>query len=154
MKSALRLTQLMAERTIGKKVGHNTYVHKSAEKALPASLSKAKSAIGNFEYTIVKHNAKTGDFTFINSPDFDTAPEPKVGKAILVKPDGSTKEMAPKADPQIYHHKHLFVDPSYKGFDVKASQDRSKKWMALPDVDRSRIGTQSYWNKNVLPRIN
>jgi hypothetical protein len=56
-------------------------------------------------------------------------------------------------DPYIYHHKWLFVSDDYEEFDVEASKSRSERWMALTDVDRSRIGRKSYWDEQVVPRI-
>jgi len=47
----------------------------------------------------------------------------------------------------------LFVDDDYQGFDVEASKERSRQWIALGDVDRSRIGKASYWKEHVVPRL-
>jgi len=58
------------------------------------------------------------------------------------------------ADPDIYHHKWLFVADDYQGFDVVASKTRSEQWIALGDVDRSRIGRKSYWEERVVPQLN
>ena len=95
----------------------------------------------------------TGAVSFIKSPDFDTADEPIVGDVITVKPDGTTRRRSRRADPQIYHHKWLFVADDYKGFNVAASKRRSATWLKLADIDKSRIGTKSYWEEHVVPRI-
>jgi hypothetical protein len=42
----------------------------------------------------------------------------------------------------------------YVGFDVELSKTRSRQWIALGNVDRSRIGRKSYWEEQVVPRIN
>jgi hypothetical protein len=56
-------------------------------------------------------------------------------------------------DPYIYHHKWLFVDDDYRGFDTEQSKARSQQWITLGDVDRARIGRQSYWQEQVVPRL-
>lgn len=71
----------------------------------------------------------------------------------VVKLDGIVKVRPALSDPFIYHHKWLFVDDNYPGFDVEESKERSAAWMALPDVDKSLIGRASYWNAEVVPRL-
>ena len=60
---------------------------------------------------------------------------------------GNVRRRKQPRDPEINHHKWLFVEDDYEGFGVEASQQRSITWSALDDVDRSRIGKASYWNK-------
>ena len=57
------------------------------------------------------------------------------------------------SDPFIYHHKWLFVKDDYDGFDVEESKTRSRAWMALTDIDRTRIGKKSYWEGTVVQRL-
>jgi hypothetical protein len=61
--------------------------------------------------------------------------------------------MEPPNDPYIYHHKWLFVADDYDGFDVEESKARSDAWLALPEVDKSRIGRACYWHTHVVPRL-
>lgn len=149
---------LAEERIPGKKMGHDTYVHKSYEHLLPKDeLDKAKSHLPHdFGYTAVKHNKKEGTFSFIHSHDFDTAHEPTVGDSIKVHPDGQIKLTKQTRDPKIWHHKWQWVADDYKGFDVEKSKQRSKDWKAVVGVNKevsSRIGSKSYWEKNVVPKI-
>ena len=140
---------------VGKQMGNQVYVHRMYQDVLPQDiLSNALEAAGDFPYNIVKYDTKTQNVTFVQSPDWDTNPEPTVGKQLLVKADGSVREMRPSSDPWIYHHKWLFVKDDYPGFDVKASKRRSIDWMSLYDIDYSRIGKKSFWETNVLPRLN
>ncbi|HET6386941.1 MAG TPA: hypothetical protein VFJ58_26415 [Armatimonadota bacterium] len=104
-------------------------------------------------YPIVKQNLATGAISFIDSPDFDTDPEPIVGDSWLVRADGTTRFRKQAADPYLYHHKWLMVGDEYTGFDVRESQRRSLAWSALPNIDRARIGRKSYWSSVVLPRL-
>lgn len=140
---------------IGKEIGGCIYVHRTYEHVLPKSnLEAAKAALpSEFSYQVVKYNLRSRNFSFVNSPDFDTALEPTVGQSILVRADGTSRRRAPLSDPEIYHHKWLFVTDDYTGFDVEASKQRSRSWINLPGIDRRRIGRKSYWEKHVLLRL-
>jgi hypothetical protein len=146
-------------RKVGKRMA-DIYVHRDHTEAagLPQdALKRAKAHLPkDHEYHIVKHNPKEGSFSFIHSPDFDTAHEPIAGKAIKVHADGKLTTTKQKADPQIYHHKWEMVPDDYKGFDVAASKARSKHWRGIVGTDRavsSRIGTKSYWDREVVPKL-
>ena len=104
-------------------------------------------------YTVVKYRLDTSAVTFIHSPDFDDSPEPTVGDTWVIFPDGRARFRQQAGDPYIYHHKWLFVVDDYLGFGVSASKDRSRAWLALPNVDRTRIGRKSYWLTEVVPRF-
>lgn len=140
---------------VGKSIGGSIYVHRDYEsEVVPQEvLQQAYEGLDGFEYNIVKYTPKAGAVTFIQSPDFDTADEPTVGPALLVKPDGSKRLIKPSADPWIYHHKWLWVKDDYPGFDVGQAKRRSEQWMSLPGIDYSRIGKKSFWEKKVLPRL-
>jgi hypothetical protein len=138
-------------RKAGKKVGSCVYVHRLYEnEAIPYDvLRKAKIHLPTDEdYECVKYDKKTGNVTFQWSKDFNSADEPTVGMCILVKPDGSIKKILQKKDPQIWHHKWLWVGDDYTGFDVEESKKRSKTWEPYVNKDeKKRIGTLSFWNK-------
>ena len=140
---------------VGKQMGTSIYVHESSEGVLPQDrLNTSKGYLPDgFDYQVVKFNEKTDSFTFISSPDWDESEEPIVGDAILVKPNGETKVIKQKSSPQIYHHKWLFVDENYNGFDTEESKNRSRRWLSIPDVDFTRIGYKSFWDTNVVPLI-
>ena len=139
---------------VGKEIGGNVYLHFSYEQLLGDQVRTAKARLPiGFEYTVVKINLLKNAVTFIYSPDFDTSHEPKVGAHILVREDGSSQSRKPLDDPYIYHHKWLFVADDYAAFDVEESKRRSTMWLALDNVDKSRIGRASYWNENVVPRL-
>lgn len=130
----------------GKVIGGHVYVHRSAEDVIPAPvLSSAKHLLPAVAYAVVKWTPATGAISLIESPDFLTAPEPIVGTAYRVH-DGTIRMIHQKADPQIYHHKWLFVRPDFRGFDVAQSMLRSLQWMAYPGIDRTRIGQQAFWH--------
>jgi len=139
---------------VGKRIGNAIYVHRDYERVLGQPLLDAKQRLpDDFVYTVIKHNETNGNFSFIHCPDFDTSPEPATGNYAVVKTDGSVKVRSALPDPYIYHHKWLFVDATYTGFDIEESMQRSARWMDLPDVDKSLIGRASFWNTKVLPRL-
>ena len=139
---------------VGKSIGGCIYIHRQYESVFGEILLRAKNHISeNLEYTVVKFNRLTGAVSFINSPDFDTAHEPTVGQVLTVRSDGTVAKRKQLNDPYIYHHKWLFVRDDYEGFDVEQSKDRSRRLLAMSDVDRKRIGKQSYWVTHVLPRV-
>ena len=40
------------------------------------------------------------------------------------------------------------------GFDVFTTNKRSRRWLALDEIDYRRIGKRSFWQTHVLPRLN
>ncbi len=139
---------------VGKEIGGAIYVHRQYEDVFASPVKTAREFLPEgFEYQVVKYDSRSGNVSFVESPDFDTADEPIVGEIVTVKPDGVIRRRKQAADPEIYHHKWLFVRNDYCGFDVDASRRRSELWTALTNVDRSRIGRKSYWEQHVLPRL-
>lgn len=139
---------------VGKEIGGNVYIHREYESVLGESVKLAREVLPkDFEWTVVKLNLATKAVTFIASPDFDSADEPIVGRFILVRTDGTTLDRRQLEDPYIYHHKWLMVKDNYGGFDVEESKQRSLQWLALKDVDKSRIGRKSFWDIHVTPRL-
>lgn len=151
IQQAVKLPERARKYGVGKDIGGAVYVHKTYEDVLPDAVAKAKQALPeNYDYQIVKYDKNTGDVSFIQSPDFDTAAEPMVGDGMLVKADGTRKALKnPKDDPWIYHHKWLFVGDDYPGFDVAAARQHSTEWMQKPGIDYSRIGKRSTWEKTI-----
>ena len=137
---------------IGKKIGGAIYVHKNYEEQFPSDeLEDAKSLLpSDFEYDVVKYTPKTKAFSFIISKDFDTKDEPSVNGGLSVK-DGKVKKFGDYG--WIYHHKWQFVGDDYKGFNINKSKERTNKWTALKDIDRSRIGQREYWEKEVESKL-
>jgi len=159
------------KRPIGKNIGGAIYVQKEYANNHPlidgAILKKAEQIVNTdfpeFDYNIVKymHSTKTkGAVTFIDSPDFDTSPEPVIGDTVRVSPDGTVKYQRAGKRPKIYHHKHEFVGSDYKGFDIEKSKQRSEKYNAIldkiskdkPNI-RSRMGNKDVWDTEVIPYL-
>jgi len=131
------------------------YVHRVYEHLLPeAVIQSAKARLPTtFTYDVVKYRAATKAVSFIRCPEFDTSPEPSVGESVIVKRDGTIRTRRPPPDPEIYHHKWLFVADDYCGFDVEQSKRRSHAINQLHGIDRYRIGRKSYWEMQVLPKL-
>lgn len=139
---------------VGKEIGGAVYVHRSSESVLGEVVASAKTHLPpDFQYDVVKLTFRSNEVSFVSSPDFDTADEPIVGMSVTVAPDGTVRHRSESRNPQIYHHKWLFVAADYPGFDVVQSMERSKLWLALSDVDAKRIGRKEYWETLVVPRI-
>lgn len=140
----------------GKSVGGRVYLHRSAIKFRPdlePLIRRAQRLLGRrVAWDVARVDPGRGEVAFVSSPDFDIAPEPTVGPAVVV--DLVTGDVREWDQPGlIYHHKHLFVAPDYDGFDIEASARRSERWERL-DVDKSRIGRRDYWEREVLPKLN
>ena len=151
---------------VGKKVGQNLYIHKSAIEDMPSKLcSKIRSLERAFitnnwgkDYNLIKINNLTGDVSFMLSNDFDTSDEPMLDTVYLIRnnrlvktTDYTKRELSKR---QIYHHKWTMVDDYYRGFDLNASKERSEWWLHHPVVAlrrtndksfNSKIGMVGYW---------
>jgi len=140
---------------VGKEIGGAVYLHRIYEDKLGNVLVVAKDKLPDgFDYQIVKYNYRTQAISFVQCMDFDSAHEPTVGELMTVGVDGNVRRRRQPRDPEIYHHKWLFVADDYEGFDVEASRQRSLAWIRLEGIDRRRIGRKSYWNKFVVPWLN
>ena len=129
---------------IGKLIGGCLYVHRQYQNEIPAAvLSAARRSTSGFLYDVVKWDTKTNNVTFVQCPTFDTLPEPVMGAALMVRPDGTSRFMKPLADPWVYHHKYAFVGPDYRGFNLDTAKRRQQAIDRIPDVDKSRIGKYS-----------
>lgn len=139
---------------VGKEIAGKVYVHRDYAFRLGSDVAAAASRLpDDYEYDVVKYDTRSGTVSFISSPDFDAAEEPTVGESIAVSLGAAIQRRSQLADPHVYHHKWLFVADDYAGFDVSASKRRSEAWLALDNVDKSRIGTKSYWEEHVVPRL-
>ncbi len=139
---------------VGKEIGGAIYVHRQYEYVLGSVVQQALANLPvDFPYVVVKYKARSGTVSFIQCDDFDGAPEPTVGNSVIIDASGDLRRRAHPRDPEIYHHKWLFVADDYAGFDVTESKRRSMMWLTLDEVDRSRIGRKSYWEQHVVPRL-
>ena len=146
--------RMYARDVIGKNDTHFKYYQKLV-KALALQNSNIEL------YDIIKYDPSTGNISLIMSLDFETRPEPLVYSVLNYKmgsivPDKTIEYQ--KGKQPIYHHKWLFVKDSFDGFDVRDSMLRSLEWLeAIKSVEDpkkfSRIGSQEYWDTNVVPLL-
>lgn len=136
---------------VGKRIGSQIYVHKDyADEIIPKKvLENAKKYLKNyddtFEYNSIMFDVYTHVIRFDESPDFDKAREPHVGKYITIHPDGKIGRVGKSSS--IWHHKWLWVKDDYKGFDIQKSKEWSKAWTSkLPQIAK---GTDSSWNSQL-----
>lgn len=138
-----------------KKIGNSIYVHRSNIKELDIEqirlVNKRASQLLDSGYGVDTSIIKiTGEaVSFIECEGWDELKEPIVGNAYSVKPDGSVKiTKKRKNNPQIYHHKWMFVSEDYTGFDIEKEKEWSKKWQSVvPKGLSSSLGSQENWLK-------
>lgn len=136
---------------IGKSIRNRIYIHKDyALDVIPTCiLWDAQDALNekypNFKYNCICYNPSNFIVRFDEAPDFDNAREPCVGKTISYNP--SNKKFKEFFSHQIWHHKWLWVDPDYTGFDVQESYEWSKFW--LSKFNESASGSQEKWKQQL-----
>jgi hypothetical protein len=140
---------------VGKRVGTRIYVHVNyADRVINSSILQRAARFALAEgidvrnCTAVRYDTRDHGVAFQWSPDFDEAEEPTVGDTVLVRPGGRITITRQRADPQIWHHKWMWVGPGYLGFDWEESRARSTLWAPyVRPSEKLRIGTRSYWDK-------
>ena len=139
---------------IGKHIGGNIYVHKDYIDVLnvPKLSSYIELLPNNFHYDIVKYDPKNLSLSFIQSKKFTTEDEPLIQTIININRDLKIKTIKEKKDPQIYHHKWMFVDQHTQLFDVYDSKIRSLEWAEIL-CEKSKIGNLSYWKTFVISKM-
>lgn len=136
--------------TAGKKMGTNVWFHISCVELFHTYLINANLMLAKIDFipNIVRIDTKSDRIAFINSPDFDISNEPFIKESALFENGELIKISRASSNPQIYHHKWLFVLPDYSGFDYKQSQERSIQWKSLLGVNKtlsSKIGRKKFW---------
>jgi len=158
-------------RKIGKTVSPRVWVHKNYvdQSVIPkdvhdTALKVLKEKYPDYNYDIVRYDKKTNDMGFIQSPNFDSAPEPTVGDSVTIKPSGEHKFNKAGQKEQIYHQKETMVGDDYTGFDVNKSKTRTERYQAalkkLADENgvstkhyTTRMGYKDFWDKEIVPHI-
>ena len=139
-----------------KKIGGAIYIHRSNVDSLDQQqlelvwerleqLAKTDYPCNSYEVIKIKGDA----VSFIECEGWDELREPIVGNAYNVKSDGSVKLTKKREkNPQIYHHKWMFVSDDYDGFDVEKEKEWSKKWQSVvPKGLSSSLGSMDKWKK-------
>jgi len=146
---------------VGKRMGSQIFIEKSyadkVSKSIPPIMTKLKTKYPNFEFKVIRYNTKTGEIRFIEAPDFDTSPEPIVGKGITYNPVTKEFKESNLGSSTVYHHKWLFVDDNYTGFDVSEAMNRTIEWTTALNkynqqnpadiTTRNEIGSSRLWKE-------
>lgn len=136
---------------IGKVIGGKVYMHLNYIDTLPnpEQAQIALKATGSNKMRCLSYDPKNEVYMFSESPDFDSADEPIPGKAIKVEMDGDDVEKVfpAKVINQIWHHKWMFVDDNYKGFDVRRSWEWSVTWAS--EISNPS-GSKAVWHKQLV----
>jgi len=138
---------------VGKLIGGQIYLHKDYYNLLPdigPELFEEFEEEVPFNFNCLRYDVKKQELAFVESPDFDTADEPVVGKMFVVDKDGNTRTT--RFFNQIWHHKWLWVDNSYTGFDVADSWEWSKEWLSVL-TEPADGSNEANWEKQ-LARFN
>lgn len=139
-----------------KKIGGAIYIHRSNVDSLDQQQLElvwerleqlAKTDYPCNSYEVIKIKGDT--VSFIECEGWDELREPIVGNAYNVKSDGSVKLTKKREkNPQIYHHKWMFVSNDYDGFDVEKEKAWSKRWQSVvPKGLSASLGSIDNWKK-------
>lgn len=131
---------------VGKEIGGKLYIHKRYALARIMFYSEAEQMLPNdFQFNCVMVDWKKPHvIRFDEAPDFDTAREPHPGDFIEVNLD--TKEIRKGYSNMIWHHKWMWVDDDYDGFDVNESYEWSKRWT---QVITHPSGSKRIWEEQI-----
>lgn len=117
---------------IGKEIGGKIYVHKNYFNHIidVETYHKAVNQLPcGFTFNCLMIDKKKSIVRFDEAPDFDTEREPHPGDFIEVNLE--TMETRKGHSDMIWHHKWMWVDDDYKGFDVEASYEWSRRWTQI-----------------------
>lgn len=157
-----KFTAVRPNSTIGKTIGGNLYVHKSALDTLSLERQRYLQKALNYvpadilEKCDVLKLALNGTMvTFVFCKDFDSIPEPVIDGSVTVNlAKGTVTKRKTGNNPTIYHHKWLMVQDSYDGFNVSAAKKRSEFFMnAGLGYDSKKIGFLDYWEREILSKL-
>lgn len=131
---------------VGKQMGSKIYFHRSVwDKIVPEDVwNRALDILETNKLNVKCFHTMCYDLKQPSILRFDTCPgfnfqqEPMVGMMFFV--DVKNRVVTNKYNNQIYHHKWLWVNEDYDGFDVQESYEWSKHWLSkLPEMASGRV---------------
>ena len=147
-----------AKYRLGKVIGGSLYIHKNyletafeddprLEDDFNIAEELLREKYPDFEYNCIAYYPETHAIQFQAAPGFDTEREPAVGDMINV--NAATGEVnPPKYVGQIWHHKWLWVDNDYTGFNVRNAWEWSRTF--LNELNEPSIGGSiNSWNRQL-----
>ena len=152
---------------VGRYFNQSVYVHKDFAHLIPHKIDmevlneRAKELPTDFEYTLIRYDRggspDTVCVSFIQVHDFDDSNDPIGGDSWYIKGQRyldngeSHRFTSAKKDPQIYHHKWVYVPESYAGFNWKQAMQWSERWLSrrmndwsFSSADLARL---SHWTR-------
>ena len=140
---------------VGKQVSSKIYFHKSVhDKIVPQDVwdkAMKMAAVTKIDGKPLEFNTVCYDLDMPHivrldtCPGFDTEREPTVG--ISFKFDTFTCRTEVRCNKQVYHHKWLWVEKDYKGFDVNEPYEWSKLW--LSKINETASGYPYKWEEQL-----
>lgn len=130
----------------GKIIGGKIYFHKSVASAvLPAHFLKIYQNVSDqYDHNCLMYDPTAKTFRLDESPDFDSAAEPVVGRFYVFDESGFVREGSSDA---IWHHKWQWVFATYGGFDAYLSECWSRYWYGR--LDRPASGSARVWPEQI-----
>ena len=130
---------------VGKAIGGKIYVHKKYANHIIVNLSEVEKLLPhNFVYNCVVIDINHNIIRFDEAPDFDTAREPHPGNFVEI--NLQKNEFRKGHSDMIWHHKWMWVDDDYDGFDVNESYEWSKRWT---QVITHPSGSKRVWEEQI-----
>ena len=138
---------------VGKQMGSKIYFHINSRFDIihgeiwfkAVDILKANGLMPDYFMTLCYDIKQPHIVRFDTCEGFCTEREPVVGTMVFV--NTVTGEIKEKYNPQIYHHKWLFVPESFLGFDVQESYEWSQTW--LSKLDESASGYKNKWSEQL-----
>lgn len=139
---------------VGKSINGYVYLHKMYIGLLFPDLVDTVEFYENqmnWTFNLLKVKIDKSSISFVNCTEFDTVDEPTVGTVWRLDLTNGQIVMG-EYNHYVYHHKWLWVQDDYDGFDVQESKLRSFKWLKL-NLDKKKIGSKTYWQQ-ILDKYN
>jgi len=152
---------------VGRYFDASVYVHKDFAHLIPhkIDMSVLERAINllpkDFTYDLIRYDRYLQNVSFIQVHNFDTDNDPVQGDSWYIKSDwklsrGDTHRFtSAKKDPQIYHHKWVYVPENYSGFNWQDAFQWSERWMSRrynAGFTSAQLARLSYW-KDFLKKV-
>lgn len=135
------------KKNIGKHIGGKIYVHKRyMSQVIPVDLMVwiLRYVPHGTKYNTVMWDTRKDTIRFDEALNFNTAREPWAGDFITINVSGKVEEGHTEA---IWHHKWMWVQDNYKGFDVKESYEWSELWLSR--LKKPASGSLKVWQEQL-----
>lgn len=136
---------------VGKRVGgqlylHRDYLHLARPELNVATLERRCP----FPFRCVMLDADRDLVRLDEALDFDSAREPSPGRMLTLRglSTGALGQATERSSSSIWHHKQLWVQDDYPGFDVDAAWRWSERWLAA--LTETASGSPKVWEQQLM----